>query len=307
MSKEMEKTSFIWMDGKLIPWDEAKMHVMSHVIHYGSGEFSGARCYQNPNGSAIFRLRDHARRLIESCTIYGMEIPYTKEDIAEAMVATVEANKIPECYIRPILYRGYHSLGVDSRNCPVNMAIGILKWDKYIGDYADVCVSSWQRPAPNTFPAMAKSTANYANSQLIKHEAGRLGLNEGIALTVFGHISEGSGENIFVLYDGILRTPPLSDSVLNGIMRRTVLQLAKDLSEELKIEVREESVPRELLYIADEVFFTGSAAEITPIRKIDHVERIVPGPVTKRLQNEVFGIIRGEKEDRYHWLTYVKM
>jgi len=297
------------MNGKLIPWGEANIHVAAHVIHYGTSLFEGFRAYGTPKGSAIFQLQAHTRRLYNSCKMYRMDIPYTQEEFNSAVIDTVKANNLPSCYIRPIVYRGFGTLGVDPFPCPVDCAILVWEWGQYLGDEAlekgvDVRVSSWQRMAPNTFPALAKSGANYMNSQLIKMEALTEGYAEGIALNVRGHVSEGSGENIFLVYDGIVRTPPLSSSILPGITRATVIQLSKDL----KIPVVEDTIPREMLYIAEEVFFTGSAAEITPIRSIDKItissgER---GPITKRLQEEFFAYINGEREDRYNWLTYVK-
>jgi len=299
----------VWMNGKLVHWGEANIHVAAHVIHYGTSLFEGFRAYGTPKGSAIFQLQAHTRRLYNSCKMYRMEIPYTQKEFNSAVIATVKANNLPSCYIRPIVYRGFGTLGVDPFPCPVDCAILVWEWGQYLGDEAlekgvDVRVSSWQRMAPNTFPALAKSGANYMNSQLIKMEALVEGYAEGIALNVRGHVSEGSGENIFLVYDGIAQTPPLSSSILPGITRATVIQLLKDL----KIPVVEDTIPREMLYIAEEVFFTGSAAEITPIRSIDKItigsgER---GPITKRLQEEFFAYINGEREDRYNWLTYVK-
>ncbi len=299
----------VWMNGQLIPWSEANIHVASHVIHYGTSLFEGFRAYDTPKGSAIFQLQAHTRRLYNSCKMYRMDIPYTQEEFNSAVIDTIKANNLPSCYIRPIVYRGYGTLGVNPFPCPVDCAILVWEWGQYLGDDAlekgvDVRVSSWQRMAPNTFPALAKSGANYMNSQLIKMEALTEGYVEGIALNVRGHVSEGSGENVFLVNDGTVHTPPLSSSILPGITRATVIQLLNDL----EISVVEDTIPREMLYIAEEVFFTGSAAEITPIRSIDKItigsgER---GPITKRLQKEFFAYINGEREDRYNWLTYVK-
>jgi branched-chain amino acid aminotransferase len=297
------------MDGKLVAWDDAKIHINSHVIHYGSGVFEGLRCYKTPKGSVIFRLKEHTDRLFNSAKIYRMEIPYTKDDINKAVVELIKANGQEVCYIRPLVYRGYQELGVNPFNCPVNVAISTFFWGAYLGSGAtdkgvDVMVSSWNRMAPNTFPAMSKTCANYMNSQLIKMEALKYGFVEGIALDIFGFVSEGSGENIFVVKDNKLYTPPLHASVLPGITRNSVLRIAKDLG----YEVCETSFLREFLYIADEVFFTGSAAEITPIGTIDKITIGTGGvgEVTKKLQKEFFAIINGEKEDRYGWLTQVK-
>lgn len=298
----------VWINGKLIPWNEANIHIASHVIHYGTSLFEGFRAYETPKGSAIFHLQSHMKRLYNSCKIYRMDIPYSQEDFSNAVIDTVRANNLPSCYIRPIIYRGYGTLGVDPFPCSIDCAILVWEWGQYLGEEAlekgvDVRVSSWQRMAPNTFPALAKSGANYMNSQLIKMEALKEGYVEGIALNVRGHVSEGSGENIFLVHDGVVHTPPLSSSILPGITRATVIQLLKDLD----IPVIEDTIPREMLYIAEEVFFTGSAAEITPIKSIDKIsigsgDR---GPITKQLQKEFFAYINGEREDKYNWLTYI--
>jgi len=298
----------VWINGKLIPWNEANIHIASHVIHYGTSLFEGFRAYETPKGSAIFHLQSHMKRLYNSCKIYRMDIPYSQEDFSNAVIDTVRANNLPSCYIRPIVYRGYGTLGVDPFPCSIDCAILVWEWGQYLGEEAlekgvDVRVSSWQRMAPNTFPALAKSGANYMNSQLIKMEALKEGYVEGIALNVRGHVSEGSGENIFLVYDGVVHTPPLSSSILPGITRATAIQLLKDLD----IPVIEGTIPREMLYIAEEVFFTGSAAEITPIKSIDKIsigsgDR---GPITKQLQKEFFAYINGEREDKYNWLTYI--
>lgn len=297
------------MNGKIIAWDEANVHVASHVVHYGSSLFEGFRAYDTPKGSAILQLHAHTRRLYNSCKMYRLEIPYTQEEFNSAVIDTVKANNLLSCYIRPIVYRGYGTLGVDPFPCPVDCAILVWEWGQYLGNDAlekgvDVRISSWQRMAPNTFPAFAKSGANYMNSQLIKMEALTEGYMEGIALNVRGHVSEGSGENIFLVYDGIVHTPPLSSSILLGITRATVIQLLKDL----EIPVVEDTIPREMLYVAEEVFFTGSAAEITPIRSIDKITigSGGRGPITKKLQEEFFAYINGERKDKYNWLTYVK-
>ncbi|MFQ6108025.1 MAG: branched-chain amino acid transaminase [Candidatus Aminicenantales bacterium] len=298
----------VWMNGKLVSWKDARIHIASHVIHYGTSLFEGFRAYDTPKGSVIFRLKAHTRRLYNSCKMYRMDIPYSQEEFNQAVIETIKANNLKSCYIRPLVYRGYGSLGVDPFPNPVDCAILVWEWGKYLGEDAlengvDVCVSSWQRMAPNTFPALAKSGANYMNSQLIKMEAIMDGYVEGIALNVRGHISEGSGENIFVVMDGILHTPPLSSSILPGITRDTVITLARDLG----IPFVEETIPREMLYISEEVFFTGSAAEITPIRSVDKI--VIGngrrGPITKRLQDEYFAHINGEREDPHGWLTYI--
>jgi len=298
----------VWMNGKLIPWKEANIPIASHVIHYGTSLFEGFRAYHTPKGSVIFQLQAHTQRLYNSCKMYRMDIPYSQEEFNKAVIDTVKANDLRSCYIRPIVYRGYATLGVDPFPCPVDCAILVWEWGKYLGDEAlengvDVRVSSWQRMAPNTFPALAKSGANYMNSQLIKMEALLEGYVEGIALNVRGHVSEGSGENIFLVLDGVVHTPPLSSSILPGITRSTVIQLLEDLD----IPIVEDTIPREMLYIADEVFFTGSAAEITPIRSIDKISigSGKRGPITEKLQVEFFAYINGERRDRHKWLTYI--
>ncbi len=303
----IQTTENIWHNGKLIPWADANIHVMSHVVHYGSSVFEGIRCYQQAEGAGIFRLPEHAQRLLDSAKIYRMPLAFTAEQIAEACVELVEANKVTPCYIRPIAFRGYGEAGVYPLNCPMEVYIANYPWGKYVsGDQgADVCISSWTRLAPNTLPALAKAGANYMNSQLIRMEASINGFDEGIALDVNGMVSEGSGENIFVVRGGVLYTTPLANSVLAGITRDSILTLAKDLG----IPVVEQSIPREMLYIADEVFFTGTAAEVTPLRSVD---RIViadgkTGPITKRLADEFFGITSGTRPDRFGWLTPVRV
>jgi branched-chain amino acid aminotransferase len=298
----------IWMNGRLIDWKDARIHVLSHVIHYGSSVFEGIRAYKTNRGAAVFRLKAHIDRLFDSAKIYRMQIPFSSQDIYDATLETIRANKLSECYIRPIVYRGYHSLGVDPGSCPIDVAIAAWEWGKYLGPAAlengvEVCVSSWARIAPNTMPCMAKSGANYMNSQLIKMEAIARGCVEGIALDVNGHVSEGSGENVFIVRDGAVLTPPFDASILPGITRNTVLTLA----EELGYKVIEANIPREALYISDEVFFTGSAAEITPISMIDKI--VIGsgrrGPVTKRIQDRFFEYLAGDHDDPYGWLDFV--
>ena len=303
-----EKNGMVWINGKLVPWKEANIHIASHVIHYGSSIFEGFRAYNTPKGTAIFRNSAHIKRLYNSCKMYRMEIPFTQEEFEQAVIQTIKANKLKACYIRPVVYRGYGTLGVDPFPNPIDCAILVWEWGQYLGEKAlengvDVKISTWQRMAPNTFPALAKSGANYMNSQLIKMEALLEGYVEGIALNVRGHISEGSGENIFIVINGEIHTPPLSSSILPGITRDTVICIAKDLG----ITLVEETLPREILYIAEEVFFTGSAAEITPIRSVDKITigNGRRGPVVKRLQDEFFAYINGERKDQYRWLTYV--
>jgi branched-chain amino acid aminotransferase len=304
----LKPTAKIWHNGRLINWDDAKIHVLAHVTSYGSSVFEGLRCYATESGPAIFRAREHARRLVDSGKIYRMEIPYTIEQLVEAMIETVRANRLPSCYIRPIVLRGYGNVGVLPTDNPLETYIAVWEWGKYLGDEAlaqgvDVCVSSWTRIAPNTLPALAKAGANYMNSQLIRMEAHTNGYAEGIALDDAGFVSEGSGENIFVVRDGKILTPPLGNSVLPGITRDSIIQLARSLG----FEVVETQVPRELLYIADEVFFTGTAAEITPIRSVDRVTvgKGRRGPVAEKLQREFFAIVEGKAADRFGWLTPV--
>jgi branched-chain amino acid aminotransferase len=296
------------MSGRLVPWDDARIHIGSHVIHYGSAVFEGIRCYKTPRGPAVFRLDAHTERLFGSAKVYWMEIPWTPEQVNAAITETIRANRLEACYIRPVVYRGAGNLGVNPLGSPVELAVMVWDWGKYLGKEAleqgvDVCVSSWTRMAPNTLPAMAKSAGNYMNSQLIKVEAVKGGFAEGIALDAQGFVSEGSGENLFAVHRGRLITPPLVSSVLPGITRDSVLLLAHRLG----IPVEEKALPREMLYLADELFFTGTAAEITPIRSVDRqtVGRGSRGPVTAALQAAFFDVIECRAEDEHGWLTFV--
>lgn len=303
----VQKTAKIWHNGKLIAWEEANIHVMAHVVNYGSSLFEGVRCYQRKSGPAIFRAAEHIQRLLDSSKIYRIDVPFTRDQLVSAMVELVKVNNVSPCYLRPIVLRGYGEIGVNPFNSPIEVYIANYPWGKYLGgdedEGVDVCVSSWTRLAPNTMPAMAKAGANYMNSQLIKMEAIVNGYVEGIALDVNGYVSEGSGENLFVVRGGKLLTAPLGNSVLPGITRDSVITLAKDLG----IQVVEQMIPREMLYISDEVFFTGTAAEITPIRSVDKIKlgngKI--GPITKAIKKELFGIFDGSVEDRYNWFTPV--
>ncbi|HEY3707631.1 MAG TPA: branched-chain amino acid transaminase [Terracidiphilus sp.] len=302
----IQPTSKIWHNGNLIPWENATLHVMSHVVHYGSSVFEGIRCYTQPQGAAVFRLPEHMQRLLDSGKIYRMALPYSLDELCAAVVDTIEANGIAPCYIRPIALRGYGEVGVNPKGSPVEIYIANYPWGKYIGgEAADVCVSSWNRLAPNTMPALAKAGANYMNSQLIRMEADTNGYVEGIALDVNGLVSEGSGENVFLVRNGVLYTPPLANSALSGITRDSVLTIARHLG----LAVMEQPVPREMLYIADEVFFTGTAAEVTPIRSIDRilVADGKTGEITKKIADEFFSIANGLKPDRFGWLTPVKV
>jgi len=298
----------IWFDGKFIPWEECTIHALSHVVHYGSGIFEGIRCYKNSKGSAIYRLREHIRRLYESAKIYRIDIPYTQDQMCQACVDTVRENNLAECYIRPLVFRGYGELGVNPSRCPVQSLIAVWSWGKYLGPEAlengvSVCISSWRRAAPNTFPTLAKACGNYMNSQLIKMEALRNGYDEGIALDPSGYISEGSGENIFIVRSGVIYTPPSSSSILPGITRHAVFQIARTLG----LRIEQHLIPREALYISDEIFFTGTAAEITPVTKVDKITvgEGKRGPITKAIQDFFFGVVNGEADDTFKWLTYV--
>ncbi|NJP07260.1 MAG: branched-chain amino acid transaminase [Chloroflexaceae bacterium] len=304
----INQSEYIWFNGQLVHWKEATVHVLAHALHYGSSVFEGIRIYDTPRGPAIFRLTPHLRRLFASARVYRMEIPYTLEQLVAATKETVRANGLRSGYIRPVAYRGYGGIGLDPTACPVEVAIAAIEWGKYLGADAmeqgvDVCVSSWQRYAPNTMPAMAKAGGNYLNSQLVKLEAIRNGYAEGIALDSGGHVSEGSGENLFLVREGRVVTPPVISSILEGITRDTVFQLLAEQG----IQVKEQPVPREMLYLADELFFTGTAAEITPIRSVDGmvIGRGSRGPLTTEVQAAFFGLVQGEREDPYGWLEYV--
>ena len=296
----------VWHNGEFIPWDNAKVHVASHVISYASCLFEGIRCYETPQGPAIFRLKEHTQRLIDSCKIYRTELDYSQEQLEQAMVELVRVNKASHCYIRPVAFRGFGEMGVNPLNNPVEVYLLAWEWGKYLGADAlskgvDVCVSSWQRMAPNTLPAMAKSAANYMNAQLIKMEAITNGYVEAIALDSSGNISEASGANVFVVRHGKLFTTPLTSAVLPGITRDSVITLAQEMG----YTVIEQSLPREILYIADELFFCGTAAEVTPISTVDRIAigNGKPGPVTRRLQERYLSIAEGRADDRYGWLT----
>jgi branched-chain amino acid aminotransferase len=298
----------VWMDGEFVPWQEATVHVMAHVMHYGSSVFEGIRCYKTKRGSAVFRLSEHVRRLYDSARIYRMPLPWTEAEFASAICESIRRNGFEACYVRPVVYRGLGTPGVNPLNSPVCSAIVCWDWGHYLGDGSiqsgiDVCVSSWTRMAPNTMPMLAKASANYMNSQLIKIEAVTNGFKEGIALDVHGFVSEGSGENIFVVRDGVVRTPPLSAAILPGITRDSVITLLREEGR----DVREENVPREMLYTAEEVFLTGTATEICPVRSVDRVAvgKGDPGPVTRRLQELFLGLVRGDLEDRHGWMAPV--
>ena len=299
----IQTTKNIWHNGRLIPWEQAQIHVMSHVVHYGSSVFEGLRCYT----PGIFRLQDHMQRLIDSAKIYRMPIGYSLEELCSAVIDLVEANGVAPSYIRPIAFRGYGEIGVNPLKSPVEVYVANFPWGKYVpgNEGADVCISSWNRLAPNTMPSLAKAGANYMNSQLIRMEAEINGYSEGIALDVNGYLSEGSGENLFLVRGGVLYTTPLANSVLNGITRNSVLTIARALD----IPVVEQALPREMLYICDEAFFTGTAAEVTHLRSVDRI--LVGdgsmGPITSALHKAFFDIVNGLAPDRYNWLTPVQI
>jgi branched-chain amino acid aminotransferase len=298
----------IWRDGKFVSWEDATIHVMSHVVHYGSSVFEGIRCYATPEGPAIFRAEDHMRRLLDSCRIYRMPITHSVETLVQACIDTIVENDLPHCYLRPVAVRTGEQMGVYPLETPLEVFIIPWTWGTYLGQEAlangvDVCVSSWRRAAPDTFPTMAKAGGNYLNSQLSKMEARLDGYSEGIMLDSFGQVSEGSGENLFLVRDGRLFTSPISAGILNGITRDSVARIARDMG----VEIVEQIMPREMLYIADELFFTGTAAEITPIRSVDRIPVGTgkPGPITLAIQKEYMGIAEGRIADRYGWRTLV--
>ena len=303
----MKPTEKIWHNGQMIPWEKATIHVLSHVVHYGSSLFEGIRCYELPSGPAIFRLGDHMQRLINSAKIYRLQVPFRRAELERAAVELIQANGLRHGYIRPVVLRGYGSLGVHATDCPIEVYMACWEWGKYLGEEADqgvhVCVSSWNRVAPNTLPAMSKAGANYMSSQLIAMEADANGYKEGIALDSRGYVSEGSGENIFLVYGGKLITPPYASSVLPGITRDSVMKLCNDLG----LTVVEQDIPREMMYLADEVFFTGTAAEITPLISVDRIPVGTGkrGPITEKLQKEFFAIVEGRQPDRHGWFTPV--
>ena len=306
----MKPTETIWHNGEFKPWFEATTHVMTHALHYGSSVFEGIRVYDCQGVPCGFRMREHVRRLFDSARIYRMEIPYTVDELYDACCEVVTRNGLASAYLRPVAFRGYGSIGVAPHTpLPIDVAIAAIEWGAYLGEEAReqgarVCVSSWQRVAPNTIPAGAKAGGNYLSSQLISMEAHRLGYDEGIGLAADGTLSEGAGENLFVVKDGLLITPPQSAAILAGITRDTVLKLAKDMG----LAVREMPLSREVLYLADELFFTGTAAEVTPIASVDDIPigSGRRGPVTERIQSTFFGLFSGETEDRHGWLEPVR-
>ena len=309
MAKNITPTKWIWHNGRFIPWEEATLHVMSHVVHYGSSVFEGIRCYDTPDGPSVFRLDDHSRRLIDSCRIYRIELEYGTSFLSAACVELLLRNDLKEGYIRPLVFRGEGALGVHPGDSSVETYIMCWPWGAYLGKHAleqgvDVCVSSWSRPAPNTHPSTAKLGGNYLNAQLIKMEASANGYAEGIALGPDGVLSEASGQNAFLVRDGTLITPQVDGSILCGLTRDCVLTLACEMG----IPTREQRVPREMLYMADEVFLTGTASEITPVRSVDKMTVGCDGvgPITSRLQERLFDLTRGLAPDVYGWRTPVR-
>ncbi len=306
---EIPKTEWIWQNGDFVKWDEAKVHVTAHALHYGSSVFEGLRAYETREGASILALAAHVRRLFDSGRVMRMEVPYDQDRVSSAIVETVKRNHLRSCYIRPLVYKGVGPIGLDARSAPTEMAIFAFPFGPYLGEASleqgvDVGVSSWRRVAPGTLASLSKTGGNYVGSQFIAMEAADLGFAEGIALDANGLVSEGSGENIFVLYRGVIYTPPVGSSILLGVTRDCILRLARDLG----YEVREQSFPREMLYLADEIFLTGTAVEVSPVRSVDRVQigNGARGPVTARLQQEFYGILHGQVPDRHGWLTPVK-
>jgi len=306
----MTKSKSIWMNGELVPWDDAKIHILTHAMHYASSVFEGIRAYQTPKGPAVFRLEDHIDRLMFSARVYRMEqeLAFTRDQIRDACLQTVAANGLTDCYIRPLIYRSYEHMGVNPFGNPVHVSVAAFVWGQYLGKDAlekgsSVKVGTWHRLAPNTLPVMVKASANYMNSQLLKMEAVVEGYDEAIALDVHGYVSEGSGQNVFAVIKGELVTPPLSNSILAGITRDSIMTLARGMG----YKVREETMPREMLYVADEVFYSGTAVEVSPITSVDKIPvgTGAVGPVTKALQKAFFAVVRGETPDKHGWLTPV--
>jgi branched-chain amino acid aminotransferase len=298
----------IWFDGKFVNWQDATCHVMSHALHYGSTIFEGLRCYDTTKGPMIFRLKEHVRRLFDSAKIYRIEIPYSQEEVFNACVETVRINKMRAAYIRPLIFRGYGVMGVSAVGSPVHLVVAVLNWGRYLGEEAltqgvDACISSWRRIGANSVPALAKAGSNYMNSQLIRMEANLNGYVEGIGLDANGLISEGSGENIFLIRDNEVYTPPLSSGILLGITRDCVIKIIQELGYKLNIT----PIPREMVYLADELFFTGTAAEVSPIRSVDKIQvgTGMRGPITEKIQTRLFDYIEGRLTDKYQWLTPV--
>ncbi|MFM5621394.1 branched-chain amino acid transaminase [Aeromonas veronii] len=308
-SQSATHPQYIWFNGKLVPWQDAQVHVMSHALHYGSSVFEGVRAYDTPKGTCIFRLQEHTRRLFDSAKIYWMDVPYSESEVNEACRTVVRENGLKSCYLRPLAFVGNVGLGLHPPlDAKADLMVAALPWGAYLGEEGlkngvDVCVTSWNRLAPNTIPTGAKAGGNYLSSQLISREAKRNGFAEGLALDVNGYLSEGAGENLFLVKNGVLFTPPATAAILPGITRDTIMTLARDLG----YEVREQALPREALYVADEIFMTGTAAEVTPVRSVDRMKVGAGsrGPVTEQLQNAFFSLFNGQTEDKWGWLTPV--
>ncbi len=304
----MNNGEWIWMNGEFVKWEDATVHVSTHALHYGSSVFEGVRAYSTPDGPAVFRLKEHTKRLLNSCKIARIECPYTEDQLNEALLQTVARNNHEACYIRPLVFRGAGPLGLEGRRSPVDVVLFTMEWGRYLGAEAidqgiDAQISSWRRIAPDTFSSLAKIGGQYINSQFISMEAHDNGFSEGIALDIGGYVSEGAGENIFVVLDGVIYTPGVWSSILMGITRDSALTILKDMG----YEVRFEPIARDMLYIADEIFFTGTAAEITPVRSVDRLQvgSGSRGPITKAVQDEFFAITSGQKADKFGWLTHV--
>ena len=305
---KITETEWIWHDGEFVRWQDATVHVLCHSLQFGSSAFEGIRCYGTPRGPAIFRLEDHLQRLLDTCKIYRMDVKYSLDELVAACCELVDRNNMNACYLRPMVLRGYGASGMVPFDSPVEVYLPCWPWGAYLGEGAlengvDAGVASWNRVAPNTIPGQAKMAGNYLGSQLIKMEALRNGFAEGIALDPSGVVSEGSGQNLFVVHRGILYTPTLNGTLLHGITRYSIITLARDMG----FTVREQVMPREMLYIADELFFTGTAVEITPIRSVDRISigSGKPGPISLAIQKEYMGIVKGAIPDRHGWLTHV--
>jgi branched-chain amino acid aminotransferase len=303
----IEKTKKIWMDGTLVDWDDATVHVLTHTLHYGSGVFEGIRAYPTARGPAVFRLTDHIRRLHDSASLLLMDLPFSVEELVEATKETVRVNEVEGCYIRPIAFLGYGEMGLNPLPCPVNVSIAVWPWGTYLGDEGvkrgvRMKISTWRRMDPNINPVAAKGTGIYVNSSLAKVEALKAGYDEAILLNTNGEVSEATGENLFVVTDGVLRTPPLSSGALEGITRHSVMTIARDLG----YEVREEALLRTDLYLADEAFLTGTAAEVVPIREVDDRPIGDPGEMTRKIQETYFATVHGEVEKYADWLEYAR-
>jgi branched-chain amino acid aminotransferase len=306
---KLNETEWIWRDGEFIRWQDATVHVLAHSMQFGSSAFEGIRCYNTPRGPAVFRLEDHLQRLMDSCKIYRMDVKYSIDELVGATCEVIDKNGVESCYVRPMVLRGYGASGMVPFESPVEVYIPCWPWGAYLGEGAledgvDACVASWARMAPNTIPSMAKVAGNYLSGQLIKMEALRNGYAEGIGLGPDGMLSEGSGQNLFIVHNGTIYTPTVNGTLLHGITRNSILTLARDLG----FPVREQDMPREMLYTADEIFLTGTASEVTPVRSVDRIDIGTGkrGPITQQIQQRFLDLVKGVGEDRYGWLTYVQ-